>query len=240
MNLIIDIGNSSAKVSIYENSVAVSRHVFKELTAEKVAYFIDLNPALEAAIVATTRHADPEIEELLREHLPHVTILSNATPIPIKNLYHTPQTLGMDRLAAAIGAWSIMPDEELLVVDFGTAITVDRVSAAGEFLGGNISPGMTMRFEALNCFTRKLPLCQPTDTPREIGRTTIEAIQSGVIRGICFEIEGYIAENPLAKVFFTGWDAFFFGNRIKKAIFADCELVSKGLDRILQELCRKN
>jgi type III pantothenate kinase len=123
-----------------------------------------------------------------------------------------------------------------LIIDFGTAITIDYVEG-GVFLGGNISPGMTTRFRALADYTAKLPLCQATEAQLSYGTTTREAIEQGVMQGITHEIEGYIeafSEKKTKKcTIFTGGDAKYFVKRIKNTIFADCEPVLVGLNRIL-------
>ena len=125
-----------------------------------------------------------------------------------------------------------------MIVDFGTAITVDYVSGDGTYCGGVISPGMRMRFQALHRFTARLPLCGETDEERLYGTTTTSCIEQGVMNGITFEIEGYIErfrqKNSEICIIFTGGAAKNFAKRIKNTIFADCELVFSGLNRILE------
>ncbi len=166
--------------------------------------------------------------------------LDHSTPVPIKNLYATPDTLGMDRLAAAVGANVMFPDRTCLIIDFGTAITFDVVTAAGEFLGGTISPGARTRLRALNEFTETLPLCElPDDEIAFPADNTLDAIQSGVVRGIVAETEAYIAEvnerfGAGVKIIFTGGDADYFAKRVKSPIFVASELVFYGLNAILE------
>jgi type III pantothenate kinase len=127
-------------------------------------------------------------------------------------------------------------------VDFGSAITIDLVEG-GVFRGGNISPGMRMRFQALHNYTKRLPECQPTEEILELGTSTVSAIEQGVMQGIVNEIEGYIsyfyARNVKLSLIFTGGDAKFFVKRIKNAIFAKCDLVICGLNRILEYNARR-
>lgn len=158
--------------------------------------------------------------------------------MPIDSAYRTPETLGRDRLAAAVGAAALYPGRDVLIVDFGTAVTIDLVTADGTFRGGCISPGMKTRFRALHDYTAKLPLCGPTEDEQLQGLTTEEAIRLGVMNSLTFEIEGYIARmrekiDDLC-VIFTGGDAKYFAKRIKNTIFANCNLVFCGLDRILE------
>jgi type III pantothenate kinase len=171
--------------------------------------------------------------------LPYFIILDERTPLPIKVQYQTPQTLGKDRLAAVVGASFLQPEKDILVIDAGTAITYELIEASGIYLGGNISPGMSIRFKALNHFTGKLPLVQEEkeEVPL-IGFSTKTAIQAGVVKGIIYEMDGYINElrsrYPELLVFLTGGHSFYFERRLKNTIFANINLVLTGLNRILE------
>ena len=165
-----------------------------------------------------------------------VIFLDHTTPIPIDNLYSTPETLGPDRLAASIGANALCPYSDILVIDMGTAITYDYVNANGQYLGGNISPGIEMRFKALHDFTAKLPLVDKSGTLNAIGSNTEEAIRAGVILGMKHEVEGYIREflskNSHVSVFLTGGDSINFDDTLKKYTFAYKFLVQEGLAEV--------
>lgn len=242
MHLIIDIGNSTVKTALVNNGEITSLCCYEDHYLEDILGIITDN-LIQAAIVSSTRNPDHDLHQALLQRIPQVIIFDHNTPTPIKNRYATPDTLGMDRLAAAVGAWSIAPDNDLMIIDLGTAITIDLVSRRGEYLGGNISPGMWMRFAALNHYTQRLPMVDPqTEVPPEeaYGRNTVDAIRNGVIRGIEHEIEGYMAENRDRKIFFTGGDANYFVKSSKNTIFADYELVIKGLDLILEYNAEKN
>jgi type III pantothenate kinase len=164
--------------------------------------------------------------------------LNEYTDIPIENLYETKSTLGKDRLAAVIGANNIFPDSNVLVIDMGTAITYDFINTSKQFIGGTISPGMEMRFKALNHYTDQLPLLKKNENYQTIGKNTSEAIISGVQNGILFEIDGYI--NTLKsnyndiKVILTGGDAIFFDKKLKNTIFVNLNLNFIGLNTILE------
>ena len=168
--------------------------------------------------------------------------LDHTTPLPLINCYETPETLGRDRLAAAVGAGTLHPQQNVLVIDCGTCIKYDMVTSAGEYLGGAISPGLEMRFNALHTFTDQLPLVtNPGAQPSLIGATTHDSITSGVINGTQAEVRATIdqynsAYNDLT-VLFTGGDATAVMPAElsgKKRIFADQYLVLKGLNAILQ------
>lgn len=160
---------------------------------------------------------------------------SAAVPIPLSMGYHTPETLGADRLAVAIGGYSLYPNSNLLVLDFGTCLKCDFVSREGKYEGGSISPGLTMRFKAMHTFTAKLPLLSmPKKFPHQpIGRTTEESMQNGVLFGMAAEAEGmvrfYQEMYPDVKVLVTGGDAEVFEGRFKNAIFVRQNLALLGL-----------
>ena len=236
-NLIIDIGNSRAKAAVICGSKLCGEYVAVECSAAWLDEMLSLHSDVCQAIVSSTGVDTAWICEWLEARLDYVVAFSPATtPMPIGNDYLTPETLGTDRIAAAVGAMQLYPSSDIMIVDFGTAITIDYV-VDGSFKGGNISPGMTTRFRALSDYTARLPLCSVTDDVLAYGRTTREAIEQGVMQGITHEIEGYIAAFSQKKeknyTIFTGGDAKYFAKRIKNAIFADCEPVIYGLNTIL-------
>jgi type III pantothenate kinase len=144
----------------------------------------------------------------------------------------------MDRLASAIGANHRFPKRNILVIDAGTAITVDFISSEEKYLGGNIIPGMAMRFKGLHEYTNRLPLVKAKNEFPLLGNSTETAILAGVINGIIFELEGYIRllENkyPELIVMMTGGDADFFAKHLKNNIFVDLNLIFAGLNRIIE------
>lgn len=237
MNLIIDIGNSRAKVVVMEVDTLVKEYVAEEFNASLFAEIMEAYPAISRAIIASTRGDEERVKQIVAERIGKVVVFKPATtPIPLANHYHTPETLGADRLAAAVGAQAMYPDSDIMIVDFGTAITIDFVEG-GAFKGGNISPGVTTRFRALADYTARLPRCYATEEVLGYGRTTKEAIEQGVMRGVEHEIRGYVEaymqKNEEKCIIFTGGDAKYFVKRIKNTIFADCEPVIFGLNRIL-------
>ena len=237
MNLIVDIGNTSAKLAVFENgelkeSVRCSNQTLDALPVLCQKYTI------RKGIVSSVVSLTDEIRQVLDGQSFPIMKFNHQTPIPIRNLYKTPETLGMDRLAAVIGAYTMQPSHPILVIDAGTCITFDFIDEFGNYHGGNISPGMDMRFKALHQFTSKLPEVSSEGDAPFYGQSTETAIRSGVIRGIEFEISGYIER--LKKnyssllVFLTGGNEFSFETNLKSGIFADGLLVLKGLNRILE------
>lgn len=236
MNLVIDIGNSTSKIAVFDgeeliNIVLDSNHSLDRL--DDISKEYPLQKGIISSVVYLTDKIHSQLEDLPVRMLhfgPH-------TPIPINNLYKTPETLGSDRLAAAVAAHALQPDKDILIVDAGTCITYDFIDAAGNYRGGNISPGVHIRLKALHEFTDKLPYIQSQGETPFWGYSTETAIRAGVMQGVKMEIEGYIRslqkKNPQLFVFLTGGDEFSFDTKIKSAIFADRFLVLKGLNRIL-------
>ena len=236
MNLIIDIGNSVAKIAVFDEGTLVEVFRGSNQSLDCLPLLCRKYP-LRKGIISSVITWNDTIQEQL-EQLPFPLIeLNHRTPIPITNLYQTPQTLGMDRLAAVTAANYQKPGNNILVIDAGTCITYDFIDKDGRYHGGNISPGMQMRFNALHKFTGRLPQISPQGEKELHGRTTETAIRSGVIYGIEHEISGYILQlqknYPELLVFLTGGDDFSFDTKLKSVIFADSFLVLKGLNRIL-------
>ncbi len=158
--------------------------------------------------------------------------------LPIKVLYKTPETLGNDRLANVCAAWSLYPEQNSLVIDLGTCIKYDFVSASGTYPGGSISPGLSMRYKALTRFTSQLPYFKPVDEfPELTGQSTEGAIRSGVENGILEEVNGIIARYQelfdQTRIILTGGDHSKFADKLKSVIFAAPNLTLTGLKVIL-------
>lgn len=238
MNLVADIGNSRAKTAVFSGGELVELITTTELNRGQLEGLRDKFPGLDNAILSTVATVDPDIISWLKTSFPYFLELSHQTPVPIRNNYLTPETLGLDRLAAAIGAQELFPGKDLLVIDTGTAVTIDLVEAGGTFAGGNISPGLRSRFRALHDFTQNLPLVTATEEEVGMGRTTEEAIHAGVINGMVLEIDGMIdllrKQYPELQPVLTGGDALFFERRLKNRIFVKFEITLIGLNRILE------
>ncbi len=236
MNLIVDQGNSFAKIGIFSDEVLLHTAIFKKIGKEELDSLFQLYP-ISSVILSSVVNTELELIEYLKKRTGKFILLDENTPLPIENLYKTPETLGRDRIAACVGANFLKPDTNLLVIDAGTAITYDVVNAKNQYLGGNISPGLEMRKRALHTFTQKLPLVEITDSVPMLGTTTKEAILAGIVNGLVYEIEGCISSvssvYPCLSVFLTGGDAFYFERKVKNSIFANQNLLLVGLNRIL-------
>ena len=235
MNLIIDQGNSTVKIALFNGGFLVKIFQHESLSID---FLQDLfqTYSIKRGILSSVGHINKEVYALLSDKLPIFYELNNQLPLPLNIDYQAPQTLGMDRVAAAVGASIQQPSANLLVIDIGTAITIDFVALGGIFKGGNISPGPAMRFKALHQFTNRLPLIdEKGDTPA-LGYDTETAIRSGVMQGIVLEINSYVEEYRKKYdvfTFLTGGYTFYFESRLKNSIFADENLVLKGLNKIL-------
>ncbi len=233
MNLVIDYGNSSAKVGIFDAHELIEARIFER--DEELKDFLQ-NFSAENIIISSVTHDAVTISNWAKQ-VEKKFILNSSLPLPIKNLYATPHTLGVDRIAGVCGAHDKFPGAACLVIDAGTCITYDFLDAKGNFYGGGISPGLKMRFQSVNTFTAKLPLVEVVEHAELIGSTTETCIQSGIINGMTEEIKGIIMRYQQKfeglKVILCGGDARFFENKLKGPIFALPELVLSGLNSIL-------
>ena len=238
MNLIIDIGNTCVKLVCFDGTEVIEEQRSNKNDVEALISFCE-HYSFDRGIYSTVSDISIQYTCALAS-LPFqmMEFKSGITPIPIKNKYSTPLTLGPDRLAAAIGANYLQPERDILIIDIGTCITFDFVSAAGEYLGGNISLGPTMRLKALNEYTARLPIVDRNGNTPEFGYNTETAIRSGVMNGIKYEIEGYIhsflAKYPQLFVYLTGGVHLNLHFSEKIITFADDFIVPKGLNRILE------
>ena len=236
MNLIVDIGNTSTKLAVYEGREKISVSRINELSCEDLEKELS-GFKIKKTIISSVKKLHPLITELFFTNIPFVHVLSHKSKLPFKIEYETPETLGTDRIAAAAGAFNLFPGAEILVIDAGTAITFDFLSV-DIYKGGNISPGLTMRFKALNKFTGKLPLVSPTDNYIFPGRNTIDAITAGVITGVTYEINEYIRtfekKHTDFKIILTGGDSGYLKDKINYQLTYIPDIVIDGLNNILE------
>jgi len=236
MEAVIDIGNTMIKLGYFIND---GIHEVKEfITKDDLLSDLRYNE-IESCILSSVR--SQQFNEELVSQLTNrfkLIILDHHTPLPIQLDYDTPVTLGRDRIAAAVGAWFLCPDSNVLAIDAGTCITYEFVRADGTYLGGNISPGITLRSKAMNDYTGSLPLVNDFDRPSMIGRSTKEALQNGVMNGMIYEVNGYIESfrkhYANLRVILCGGQARYLVNHINYEIFANRNLVLLGLHKILK------
>ena len=245
MNLCIDQGNSRTKVALMTDEGKMINHfIYKQFSSADVERLFELYD-ITASIISSVVNIEAAVVNSLHRHSQHFVLFDHNTPVPIVNKYETPQTLGQDRLAAAVGAKSLCPNENLLIIDAGSAITYDFVTAEGEYMGGNIAPGLKMRFTMLHRMTKKLPLVEAEE--KELiplfGKNTRDAIAAGVIRGVAYEVKGYMRtlheKMPHFRTYLTGGHASYVLNNVRtsrseeREIYYEKNLVLIGLNEIL-------
>lgn len=237
LNIAIDVGNTFTKIGLFNFETPINIQKQDKLTVKNLETIFSKHK-ISQSIIASSGNYNLAIEAFLKQNTQYL-IFNADTPIPINNLYASPNTLGKDRLSGIVGAKSITEDRTaILSIDTGTCITFNFLNENNEYLGGSISPGIEMRLKALPHFTAKLPLVAYDFLPVNlIGTNTQQSILSGVVNGILHEIDGMIDtyRNIYKKltVYVTGGGCYFFEKQLKNKIFADPNLVITGLNKII-------
>ena len=236
MNLIVDTGNTRVKLAVFEKDTLVE------------VLFIEVNNFLSetkkilkkyritAGILSNVSFiSEKELQKL--QNILNLLVLSSSTNVPFINLYETPETLGVDRIGLVAAAVNKYSEKNILIIDAGTCITFDFVNEQSEYLGGAISPGIEMRYQALHKFTVKLPILEKKGPKNFIGNNTNESIHSGVVNGVINELEGVIGQYKSKysdlTVVLTGGDTNFLAKQLKSSIFANQNFLLEGLNEIL-------
>lgn len=238
MNLIVDVGNTLYKFAVFNgNALVQTQRCETDQVVHHIKQLFARYPTLTHCILSSVGSLPTQAVDLLEE-LAHVHVLSYRSKIPFTNTYTTPQTLGSDRIALVAAGATQFPEKDLLVIDAGSAITYDFLTADNQYLGGSISPGVAMRYGALHSFTAKLPLLEKKAAFPLIGKSTESAIHSGVLQGVFTEIDGVIDQykNQFTDltIILTGGDADFLQDRLKNDIFANSNFLLEGLNYILE------
>ena len=236
MNLVIDCGNTRCKWAIFDDNDLVHQHI-EDAQLFGLFDYLAQSPAVKFALLSNVKTLNDVILSSL-ETCVKLLILDHTLQLPFINKYSTPETLGSDRLASVAGAIALHKKEHVLVIDAGTCIKYEVINANGEYLGGAISPGIQMRFNALHHYTEKLPLLDPNKDNVLIGNSTYGSIQSGVMNACLAEVDGMIDKYkeilPAPTVLLTGGDSHFFEGTLKNRIFAVPHLTLIGLNEILR------
>jgi type III pantothenate kinase len=245
INLVIDWGNTRLKAGWFANNqlIDIGRYESVDKLLNDIGVRQAIQPINQPILVSSTAQSAEIIGQKLGGLNYNVLVLNGQTPLPIHNGYGTPQTLGADRVAAAVGAAALFPEQDCLILDLGTCLTADLVDRDGTFQGGLISPGVRMRLRAMHEQTARLPLIdwkadELVNWPSPTAKNTQDAILSGVLNGLLLEMNGlidlYRHDRPELVVVLCGGDASAFESRLKPPIFAMPELVLTGLNRILR------
>lgn len=237
MNLAIDVGNTLIKLAIFDSGELKLKKVFPKENLFEVLDSIEKTYSdIQHVIAASVAKLSDEQTNRLK----HANLLSltSQTPVPFENRYGSPETLGVDRMALVAASAVQFPNQNSLIIDAGTCITYDFINSDNEYLGGGISPGILMRYKAVNQYTSNLPLLEPKIIESYIGNTTANSLHSGILQGACHEIAGFIAsykeDFPSLTVILTGGDAHFLRDSLKNDIFANPNFLLEGLNHILE------
>lgn len=238
INLVIDVGNTLIKLAVFDSGILKEKKTcVKTNFLATLSEFYKNFPSISHAIVSSVANlSERQLQNLQQRG--NVLFLDHQTKVPFVNTYGTPQSLGIDRIALASAASLRYAAKNVLVIDAGTCITYDFLSSENEYLGGAISPGISLRYRALHTFTDKLPLLEREPTGLLIGYSTATSIHAGVIQGVLYEIDGFIEayaqKYQNLTVILTGGDAHFLRDSIKNDIFAHSNFLLEGLNHILE------
>ncbi|MBC7411242.1 MAG: type III pantothenate kinase [Bacteroidia bacterium] len=237
MNLIFDVGNTLIKVAVFEQKQCFKHTAYNSLQDWIKDDWLQHYTISHVMVSSVTQNQDEIINYLTQLNLPTL-LFTSALISPITNLYQTKNTLGSDRLAAAVGGYTHYPNQNVLTIDAGTCIKYNITTANNQYLGGAISPGMRLRYQAMHDYTAKLPLLSvDTNYNEMLGTNTAASITTGAQLGAVAEIDGFIdyykTQYANLKIILTGGDSSYFENRLKNKIFADELLLLRGLNYIL-------
>ena len=235
-NLLIDIGNTALKAS-WADGMTLGK-TFRYQGEKKIAFILSLTSKEkpEIMVISNVRSFSDKEVELLTCVCGKLIIVNE----DILNERNLPSYLTPDRAAAIIASRYLFKGKSCSIFDFGATLTVDKIDTCGNYVGGNISLGYGTRFKALHRYSKSLPLVDYTENTSEFGDSLKSSIQSGVLSGMLFEIEGYLVNSPENIIVFTGGDANYFAKRMKNCIFAVCNLVLIGLSLIAFEYDKKD
>jgi len=238
MILAIDVGNTKIKVAVFEQDTLVFKKDFtNESFLDGMKKILKKYPKSNKTILSSVSTLSEEVILLLKSKT-ELHIISHESIFPFENKYTTPLTLGMDRKVLVSGAVLKYPNQNCLIIDAGTCITYDFVDTEKNYFGGAISPGIEMRYKALNHFTAKLPKLEFNEPDYFIGDSTNQSMHSGVVNGVLYELEGfindYLREKKYLTIILTGGDALFLAKRLKNPIFANSNFLLESLNLLYQ------
>lgn len=238
-NLLVEIGNTALKAAWSEGMTLGKTYRYQ---GEKIFDFIHSiidKDRPDVLVISSKTDVPAKEEERLRQHCGSLLVLDR-NHIQTAREYSIPEYLTPDRVASVLAVRHLFKGRRCLIFDFGTTLTVDIVDEGGEYLGGNISLGFRTRFKALSRYSKSLPLVGMPQEVSPVGDSLQSSMESGVVSGIMFEIQGYLSLFPEKIAVFTGGDALYFAKRMKNSIFAVCNLVLMGLALIADDYVGKN
>lgn len=238
MILAIDVGNTRIKAAVFEDTTILESVVFLKTEFEKkIQTILKKYEKLTHLVVSSVSDLEKKAF-LVFENDVKIHFVSHNDSFPFANGYETPQTLGVDRMVLAAGATLQFPKKNRLVIDAGTCVTYDFIDESDNYLGGAISPGLRLRYEALHNFTAKLPLLKLENPQHFVGKSTSGSLHSGVVNGLVYEIDGFIEEYKTLYsnfiIILTGGDTEFLAKRLKNTIFANSNFLLESLNQTFQ------
>lgn len=244
MILVIDVGNSFVKCAVFERNKLMEKQVcLNKDTIKILNIFFKKYPQIMEGIISSVGKIDENVLKYVKESILLIE-LSNTTKFPFANNYQTPQTLGIDRMVLVAGAVLLYPNTNRLIIDAGTCVTYDFVDKNNIYYGGSISPGLALRYKSLNSYTKSLPLLEKKEVDFFIGTCTQDAIHTGVVNGIVFEIDGFVTQysNKFKDltIILTGGDAEFLAKSLKNTIFANSNFLLESLNHLYTYCKKKN
>ena len=236
-NLVVDIGNTALKAA-WADGMILGR-TFRYQGERIIDFILSLAARTrpDIAVISSVRKISAADMARLEGICGRLIVIDREN----KDIYageKVPSYLSPDRFASLTAAKNLFKGKGCTVFDFGTTLTVDFIDAGGNYSGGNISPGCRTRFKALNRYSKSLPLLDTPDIFENKGTSLVSSVESGVMTGMMFELEGYLDMNPENIAVFTGGDAIYFAKRVKKPIFVVCNLVLMGLALVAEKYVR--
>lgn len=239
VDLVLDNGNTLLKLAVFKQNEICWIERGKVADLERMLQEIPEKYAKSISRIALSNVGSfPKNALTQLKSIAPVLIVEKSLRFPFINAYKTPETLGIDRMVLASGAIAVSQGKlPILIVDVGTCITYDYINSEGIYEGGIIAPGLNMRYKAMHQYTNALPLLQPLEIDKTIGQSTDECMHLGVLQGVYYEIQGYLdnfqRNNKSLTIFLTGGDAKWLSEKLKNHIFADPNLLLKGLKHLL-------
>jgi len=238
MILAVDVGNTRIKAAVFEGSTLLESFVFDKTALEKsIQNILKKYKNTAHLVIASVSDVEKQVFNSFKDSI-NIHFVSHEDAFPFVNCYETPQTLGVDRMVLASGATLQFPQQNRLVIDAGTCVTYDFIDENNNYLGGAISPGLRLRYEALHNYTAKLPLLTLENPKQFTAKSTSESIHSGVVNGLVYEIDGFINQYKEQYsnfiIILTGGDTDFLAKRLKNTIFANSNFLLESLNQTFQ------
>lgn len=238
MILVIDVGNTKIKAAVFEQDTLILREeLSKDFFLDPLKKILKKNKNIKKTIISSVTNVSEEVI-LYLQNKTQLLFVTTEMQFPFQNKYETPHTLGIDRKVLVTGAVLKYSNQNVLIIDAGTCITYDFVDANKNYFGGAISPGLAMRYNALNHFTAKLPQLESEYPNSFVGNSTNQSIHSGVVNGILYEMEGfindYLRQYEHLTIILTGGDTLFLAKRLKNPIFANSNFLLESLNLLYQ------